>query len=109
MPGRVRRKQAADPIEHRALVESATRARSGMAANQVYGPGVWGCAVMADNPDFIQAQKYLDGVDYPADRDTLVEHARRHGADEEIIQTLEGLPDRTFERPTEVSREITRG
>src|SRR3954452_6475625 len=36
---------------------------------------------MTDNPDFIQAQKYLDGVDYPVDRDTLVEHASRHGAD----------------------------
>jgi uncharacterized protein DUF2795 len=62
-----------------------------------------------ENPDFIQAQKYLDGLDYPADRDTLVEHARRHGADEEITSTLEGLPDRTFHDPTEVSQEITRG
>jgi hypothetical protein len=61
-----------------------------------------------ENPDFIQAQKYLDGVDYPADRDTLVEHARRHGADDEITRTLQGLPDRTFDGPTEVSRDITR-
>jgi hypothetical protein len=61
------------------------------------------------NPDFIQAQKFLDGVDYPADRDSLVEHARRNGADEEITRTLQELPDRTFDSPTEVSREITRG
>jgi hypothetical protein len=60
-------------------------------------------------PDFIEAQKYLDGVDYPADRDALVEHARRHGADDEIVRTLEGLPDRTYDAPTEVSSEITRG
>ena len=62
-----------------------------------------------DNPDFIQAQKYLDGVDYPADRETRVEHARSHGADEEITRTLEGLPDGTYDDPTEVSRAITRG
>jgi hypothetical protein len=60
------------------------------------------------NPDFIQAQNFLDGVDYPADRDTLVEHARRHGAGDEIVRTLEGLPNRTYDSPTEVSRDITR-
>jgi len=62
-----------------------------------------------NNPDFIQAQKYLDNVDYPVDRDTLVEHARDHGADDDIISTLEGLPDRTYNSPTEVSSDITRG
>jgi hypothetical protein len=60
------------------------------------------------NPDFIQAQKYLEGVDYPADKQTLVEHARSQGADDEITRALERLPDRTYEDPTEVSREITR-
>jgi hypothetical protein len=64
---------------------------------------------MTDNPDFIQAQKYLDGVDYPVDRDTLVEHASNHGADQEITQALQGLPARTYNSPTEVSEAITHG
>jgi hypothetical protein len=62
-----------------------------------------------ENPDFIQAQKYLDGVDYPVDRDALVEHARSHGADEAITRTLQGIPDRSYDDPTQVSEAITRG
>jgi hypothetical protein len=70
---------------------------------------VWEAAGMTDNPDFIQAQKYLAGVDYPVDRDTLVAHASSQGADEEITKALQGLPERTYGSPTEVSEAITRG
>jgi hypothetical protein len=57
-------------------------------------------------PNFIQAQKFLDGVDYPADRDTLVDHAREHGADAAIVEALSSLDDREYGDPTEVSEAL---
>jgi uncharacterized protein DUF2795 len=41
------------------------------------------------HPDFIEAQKYLSGMDYPAGKQEIVEHARSRGADEETLRELE--------------------
>jgi trehalose-6-phosphatase len=55
----------------------------------------------------IQLQKYLKGVDYPASKQDLIEHAEEAGADENIISTLEQLPeDEDFETPTDVNQAI---
>jgi len=54
----------------------------------------------------IQVQKSLGGVDYPARKDEIVEHVRSKGADENILQTLEQLPDEDFETPADVSKAI---
>ncbi len=54
----------------------------------------------------IQVQKFLKGVDYPASKRELVEIARRQGADENVLYTLERLPDRTYEGPSGVAKEI---
>ncbi|UKD57532.1 DUF2795 domain-containing protein [Amycolatopsis sp. FU40] len=59
---------------------------------------------MADiNP--IQLQKDLAGVDYPANRDDLVSAAERNGADSGTLDVLRGLPDRTYDGPSGVSKE----
>jgi hypothetical protein len=52
----------------------------------------------------IQVQAYLDGLSYPADKADLLEEAGNAGA--EVRATLERLPDRRFEDPTDVSRAI---
>lgn len=60
-------------------------------------------AVMAHaNP--IHIQKYLKGVDYPANREQLIENAKKMGADESICASLEQLPDEDFQTPAEVSQ-----
>jgi hypothetical protein len=59
-------------------------------------------------PDFIEVQKYLSGVDYPATKDQLVEHARSRSAPEEIIDQLSSLPDDTYDGPNKVSRAIAK-
>lgn len=52
----------------------------------------------------IQIQKYLKGVDYPANKAQLIENARHLGADENICASLEQLPDEEFQTPAEVSQ-----
>lgn len=56
----------------------------------------------------IQMQKFLGGIDYPASKDDLVEHARQKGADEEVLRQLESMPDRTYDGPNAVSAEFSR-
>ncbi|SBW17538.1 DUF2795 domain-containing protein [Protofrankia symbiont of Coriaria ruscifolia] len=54
----------------------------------------------------IQVQKFLGGVDYPADREKILSVARSHGVDQRIIQLLEKIPDRVYEGPNAISKEI---
>lgn len=54
----------------------------------------------------IQLQKHLKGVDYPATKEELIEHAKHNGADENAIAVLEELPDQEYETPTDVSEAV---
>jgi len=54
----------------------------------------------------VQIQKNLKGIDYPVSKQDLVKHAQKNGADESVCATLEKLPDREYETPTEVSKAI---
>lgn len=60
---------------------------------------------MAVNP--IQMQKFLGGIDYPADKQTLVERARANGADDNVLKTLRELPTDRFNSPNDVSEAMT--
>ena len=51
----------------------------------------------------IQIQKYLKGVDYPADKATLIQTAKDQGADDSICASLDQLPDQQFQTPADVS------
>ncbi|PXY19040.1 DUF2795 domain-containing protein [Prauserella muralis] len=59
-------------------------------------------------PNPVQMQKYLGGVDYPCGRDDLVEHAKSKGADDEVLDHLRSLPDRTYDGPNAVSAEYSK-
>jgi uncharacterized protein DUF2795 len=57
-------------------------------------------------PNPIQLQRYLSGVDYPAKRDDLVRAAEKNGADSDTLDVVRRLPDRTYDGPSGVSKEI---
>lgn len=54
----------------------------------------------------IQLQKHLKGVDYPASKEQLIQHAQKQGADENAISVLQQLPDEEYESPTDVSEAV---
>jgi hypothetical protein len=62
---------------------------------------------MTKTPHPIQLQKHLSNVDYPASRGDLLEAAREHGADQNVIKALEAIPDREYDGPIAVSRAIS--
>jgi hypothetical protein len=54
----------------------------------------------------VQVQTFLDGVHYPLDKGDLLKQVEKHRAGAEVLATIERLPDRRFEDPTDVSRAI---
>jgi hypothetical protein len=58
----------------------------------------------AVNP--IQVQRFLGGIDYPTDKDTLLKTAKDHGADDKVMAVLNRLPGQKFNSPNDVSEGI---
>jgi uncharacterized membrane protein len=54
----------------------------------------------------VQVQKFLEGVDYPVSKEELIKKADQEGADKNVRLTLERLPDRVYNKPTDVSRAV---
>lgn len=54
----------------------------------------------------IQLQKYLKGMKYPANKKDLITRAQQEGADENIRQTLQQLPDQQYQTPADVSQAV---
>ncbi|MER7700477.1 MULTISPECIES: DUF2795 domain-containing protein [unclassified Streptomyces] len=62
---------------------------------------------MTANP--IELQKCLSGMDYPAGKEAVVDQARRNGADEEIMEVLQALPDQEYDSPAAVNKAVANG
>ena len=54
----------------------------------------------------IELQKYLKGVDYPVDRDELVQTAESNGAPQEIVDALRKADQDRFDGPNAVQKAV---
>jgi hypothetical protein len=59
------------------------------------------------NPGFIEVQKHLAGMHYPAEKAELLDTAREHDAPDDVIALLEAIEERTYESPAEVSKAVS--
>lgn len=59
-------------------------------------------------PNPIQIQKYLGGLDYPVKKQDIVQKARQKGADDNILQILQQIPDQEYSSPVALSREVSK-
>lgn len=57
----------------------------------------------------IELQKALKGVDYPANREDLIKAVEGNGASDEIRNAVDQLPDKSFEKPTDVTEAMDFG
>ncbi len=55
----------------------------------------------------LELQKYLQQVDYPANKKQLITHATQQGANEKVIAALSKFADKTYLNPGEVSQALT--
>ena len=53
-----------------------------------------------------QIQVYLAGIDYPVNKQQLVDHAKMKGAPDNVMMWLNKLPERQYSRPNEVEHEF---
>lgn len=56
------------------------------------------------NVTTVDAERYLEGVDFPADLDELIDCAMENGAPEEVIDALEQMPDREYSSFADVEK-----
>jgi hypothetical protein len=54
----------------------------------------------------IEIQKHLKGIDYPASKEEIIQHAEENGIDDDLRSLLEELPEDEYETPTDVSKAI---
>lgn len=52
--------------------------------------------------DDLRASKALQGMDFPATKDNLIEYAEARGADQKSLQALRTLPEKEFGNMDEV-------
>lgn len=55
-----------------------------------------------------EIQKFLSGVDYPVPKALLLEHADEQGAPRDVKSVLQAIPDKDYQSPTDVTKEIGR-
>ncbi|MBW4442406.1 MAG: DUF2795 domain-containing protein [Plectolyngbya sp. WJT66-NPBG17] len=54
----------------------------------------------------LEVQKHLKGIDYPVNKEDLIKHAEKNGADETLRSLLNELPEDEYETPTDVNKAI---
>jgi hypothetical protein len=63
---------------------------------------------MTEKPQPIEVQKYLSGMDYPATKEQIIEHAQSQGAPKEVIEALQKIPEQEYDGPNRVSQAVSR-
>jgi hypothetical protein len=58
--------------------------------------------------EFIEVQKALGGISYPATRDQLIKHAQGSNASKDILAVLQDIPDQEYDGPNEVSKAVAK-
>ncbi|WP_407297527.1 DUF2795 domain-containing protein [Stutzerimonas zhaodongensis] len=47
---------------------------------------------------------YLKGIDYPAQKEDLLQHAQKNGAEPEVLDVLKGMPDQEYNNMADVMK-----
>lgn len=54
-----------------------------------------------------ELQKYLKDIDYPVDKTQLMDHAKQHGANEDVMSLLERMPTQEYKSPVDVNKAMS--
>ena len=54
-----------------------------------------------------EVQEYLGGMDYPSDKNNLVNHAKKKGAPQAVVDLLSKMPEnQQYKTPIDVSKAL---
>ncbi len=54
----------------------------------------------------VEVEKCLKGMNYPANKNDLIKHAQKQGANQDILETLRELRNENFNSPVEVNKAV---
>jgi len=54
----------------------------------------------------VEVEKSLKGIDFPAKKEDLVKHAKQHGANKEVLETIQQLPKEEFYNAADVAKAV---
>ena len=58
------------------------------------------------NFDFGQISQMVSSVQFPINKDKLIQFAQQRGANDQIVGALQHLPDKTFNSPQDIQNEL---
>jgi hypothetical protein len=90
-----------DPIEEEDIGAEGGPLGTAGGPDAVTG-GAWG----THEPVLADLELYLEGVEYPVSKDTLVRRLREQEAPPPILYTLEQLPAQDFQSAADISRAL---
>lgn len=93
--------------QHTGHETSRTRAHEGDRAQQDPDKGGHPSG-HGKSPSPVDVQKALKGMDYPASKADVVQCAERSHADSHVVDMLKRIPDREYDTPASVSKEVGR-
>lgn len=54
----------------------------------------------------MEIHEYLSGIEYPAAKDDLLDHAERQGAPVDVLDALNNIADKHYGVPADISEEL---
>ena len=59
---------------------------------------------MRANP--VKVEEYLKGIHYPANKEDLMQQAKKNDAPGDVVTTLDRLPNKDYTSPIDVNHEL---
>ena len=53
-----------------------------------------------------QVEKFLKGIDFPAGKQDIINHAKQNKASDDVMQLLQQMPDKDYASAADVAKEI---
>lgn len=53
-----------------------------------------------------EVEKYIGGLDFPCDKEELIDHAREKGAPDEVLELMEQFPEQQYGSAVDVARGV---
>lgn len=76
-------------------------------ANQQSQAGKASAQSKSDSISAAEIQKFIGGIDFPCDKDELMEHAKEKGAPQSVLKLMEKFPDKEYHSVVDVSKDIS--
>jgi hypothetical protein len=52
-------------------------------------------------------ERYISGIDFPCNKDDLIQHAEEQGAPDEVLNLMEQFPEQEYGSAIDVSRGVS--